>query len=86
MEALRFLSQPPERFDVVFLDPPFGSDLVVQACEQLARGWLAAGALIYIEAPADGGLPPLPPGWSVHRSKRAGQVGYHLLRSSPTIS
>ena len=23
---------------------------------------------------------PLPPGWTVYRSKQAGQVGYHLLR------
>jgi hypothetical protein len=27
-------------------------------------------------------LPALPPHWSVHRTKRAGQVGYHLLRVS----
>jgi 16S rRNA (guanine966-N2)-methyltransferase len=45
------------------------------------RGWLAPQGLVYLEIPA-GRAPPLPPGWTPIRSKRAGQVGYHLVRCS----
>lgn len=82
-DALRFLRRaPPDGpFDIVFLDPPYASGLLPATCEQLDQRWLAPGAYVYLESPADQPLPPLPPGWSVHRTKRAGQVGYHLLRA-----
>lgn len=80
-DALRFLDRPPQAFDVVFLDPPYASDLLQRTCSRLAQGWLAADAWIYLECPADKSLPTFPVGWSVHRSKRAGQVGYYLLRT-----
>jgi 16S rRNA (guanine966-N2)-methyltransferase len=67
-------------FDIVFLDPPFASDLLTLAAERLeSGGWLAPGALIYVECAARGGLPPLPPTWTTTKAKRAGEVGYHLL-------
>lgn len=80
-EAARFLERTPEPFDVVFLDPPFASTLLQAVFAKLPRGWLAPEAHIYVECPADTPLPPLAPGWSVYRSKQAGQVGYHLLRA-----
>jgi 16S rRNA (guanine966-N2)-methyltransferase len=80
-DALRFLSGAPTPFDIVFLDPPFASDALSQVCARLNEGWLRPAALVYLEAPADAGVPPLPSGWSLHRSKAAGQVGYHLLRA-----
>lgn len=81
-DAARFLNRPPQPFDVVFLDPPFASALLQTAFTRLPRGWLAPGAHIYVECPADSPLPPLPAGWMVYRSKQAGQVGYHLLRAT----
>ena len=82
-DALRFLDRPAaERFDVVFLDPPFAADVLPEVLRKLACGWLAPNALIYVECPADAPLPALPQGWSAHRTKRAGQVGYHLLRAA----
>lgn len=81
-DAVRFLARTPSRFDVVFLDPPFASTLLQGAFEQLSQGWLADDASVYVENPADAPLPPLPAGWTVYRSKQAGQVGYHLLRAT----
>jgi 16S rRNA (guanine966-N2)-methyltransferase len=81
-EALQFLRRAVQPFDVVFLDPPYASTVLSEVCSRLAQGWLAPNALVYLEAPAESGLPALPMSWSVHRSKRAGQVGYHLLRAS----
>lgn len=80
-DALAFLAGTPEAFDVVFLDPPYGSDLLAPCIERLEQGgWLADPAWIYLEAPAGEALPALPANWDVQRGKRAGQVGYHLLR------
>lgn len=80
-DALAFLAGTPEIFDVVFLDPPYGSELLAPCIARLEPGgWLADPAWIYLEAPAGEALPALPANWTVQRSKRAGQVGYHLLR------
>ena len=43
-------------------------------------GGLAPGAWIYLEDAAARGEPRLPAGWTLLRSKRAGDVGYHLAR------
>ena len=81
-DSTRYLNRLERPFDVVFLDPPFASPLLQAAFARLPHGWLAPEAHIYVECPADTPLPPLPPGWTVYRSKQAGQVGYHLLRAT----
>jgi 16S rRNA (guanine966-N2)-methyltransferase len=83
-DALRFLgntAQPlAQPFDIAFLDPPFASTLLADACRVLEeRHWLSADALIYVETDARAGLPPLPQTWKVTRAKQAGAVGYHLI-------
>lgn len=77
-DAQRFLAGAPQPFDVVFLDPPFGEFALGDLCTLLARGWLAAGARVYLEMPGGEALPPLPPGWELLREKVAGQVRYAL--------
>lgn len=79
-DALSFLRNCRERFDIVFLDPPFSADVLAPVCQALAQGRLNADAYVYLESSARDGLPVLPEGWSVYRSKRAGEVGYHLAR------
>lgn len=84
-DALQFLRADSSRFDIVFLDPPFGLKLLPALCAELqARGHLAPDAFVYIESEAEAGEPVLPAGWSLHRSKYAGKVGYHLARSPAT--
>jgi len=85
-EALRYLRASPagparRPFDIVFLDPPYSSDLLASSAGLLEQaGWLRAGTLIYVETAAGGPLPALPESWSVGKAKQAGAVGYHLLR------
>jgi 16S rRNA (guanine966-N2)-methyltransferase len=79
-DALAYLQGPPSPFDIVFLDPPFRRGLLGPCCEALAAGWLQPGARVYIEAEAELEALPLPAGWEVVRSKRAGQVGSHLIQ------
>lgn len=83
MEAQRFLSQPPQKFDLVFLDPPYAENLLAAAAEQLSRGWLAPHALIYVEHSKRAPLPPLPQQWRSLKSGQAGEVGYHLFEHDP---
>jgi 16S rRNA (guanine966-N2)-methyltransferase len=86
-DALRFLEGEPRPFEIVFLDPPFDSDLLPAVCRTLEeRGWLAPGAFIYLEAPAHEGAPQLPATWNLLKSGRAGEVGYHLARRGPSRS
>ena len=83
-DALSFLAGTPRSFDLVFLDPPFDSGLLVPAAQRLeAGGWVAPHALVYIECAGRAGLPELPRDWQLLRTKRAGEVGYHLLERIP---
>ena len=81
-DARRYLDGEVEPFDVIFLDPPYAERLLADACRRIeARGWLKPGGYVYLEDAAAAGPPELPAGWTLHRSKRAGEVGYHLARS-----
>jgi 16S rRNA (guanine966-N2)-methyltransferase len=80
-EALAWLRGPASAFDIAFLDPPFDGGLLEAALRGLDAGaWLAPGAFVYLERPARQGEPVLPAGWILHRTGRAGAVGYHLAR------
>jgi len=68
-----------ERFDLVFMDPPFRQGLVAPLCALLERrNLLAERAMIYIECERELVLPPLPADWVLYREKQAGQVSYRL--------
>jgi 16S rRNA (guanine966-N2)-methyltransferase len=80
IDASSYLAGPAEPFDIVFVDPPYDSDLLRPVCRALEEGgWLRAGSLIYLEQPAGVGLAGLPEGWRSKRSKKTAQVGYHLI-------
>lgn len=84
-DVARYLAGAPTPFDVVFLDPPFGQDLAAVTCRQLdERGWLAAGARVYIETERQLTLAGLPETWELLKSKTAGEVAYHLYRRPMT--
>jgi 16S rRNA (guanine966-N2)-methyltransferase len=79
-DALRYLAGTAQPFDIVFLDPPFASELLPRAAAALAeRRWLRPGALVYVESAARDGLPALPASWQLLKAKQAGEVGYHLF-------
>jgi 16S rRNA (guanine966-N2)-methyltransferase len=86
--GIAYLANAPQQlqkttrpFDIVFLDPPFKENLLLPTCFYLEENaFLAAHAHIYIEAPESLVEGDLPPGWRLIKSKRAGQVAYHLIR------
>jgi 16S rRNA (guanine966-N2)-methyltransferase len=75
-DALEFLRVDVERYDVVFVDPPFRAEFLAQVLPMLAAR-LAPDALIHVEAPAE---PALPAGWIIWRNGRAGAVTHQLLK------
>ena len=83
--ARSYLAGTAEPFDIIFLDPPFSEPVLAEDCRRIeASGWLAPGGFAYLEAPASVGPPELPDGWSLLKSKRAGEVGYHLAQREPS--
>jgi 16S rRNA (guanine966-N2)-methyltransferase len=78
-DAISWLQGRAQRFDIIFLDPPFADSLLHQACSMVQeQGWLNPGGLIYLEADATSGLPRLPANWRQLKEKAAGQVHYFL--------
>ena len=73
-EAMSFLERSADRFDVVFLDPPYASDLAARAMQRLGPR-LNPGARVYVES-AQALDAPAP--WMALREDRAGAVRYGL--------
>ena len=68
-------------FDIVFLDPPYQSELLRACCFYLEdKNFLADDAYIYLEAGQIIKDNDLPANWRLIKSQRAGQVFYHLAR------
>ena len=81
------LGQRGERFDVIFLDPPYQQDFLQRTlplCDKL----LSEGGLVYAESglpfDADGAVPDWLAPWEVVRQDKAGMVHFHLLRRRET--
>ena len=68
------------RYDIVFVDPPFGDDLWTSTLDTLEKcGALSVSAWIYVESPADREI-SAPHNWLTHRDSRAGAVRFTLYR------
>jgi 16S rRNA (guanine966-N2)-methyltransferase len=75
-------SEGDARFDLIFLDPPFGKDFLAKLWPRLPE-LLSDNGKVYVEsdAPIDALLERLgaQAHWRVERAANAGQVYYHLL-------
>lgn len=88
-DAVAWLAAPPatlatnptQRFDLIFLDPPFAGDLWRPALSLLPP-WLANDAWLYLEAPHDAGIDPGPT-WRPHREGATRDVRFALYRRAP---
>jgi 16S rRNA (guanine966-N2)-methyltransferase len=78
-DALTWRPLEAEPFDIVFVDPPYGTvDLAALLASLLERGLLGEHARVFIESDAAMPATALPEGWQVLREQRAGRVRYHL--------
>ena len=74
-DALAWLANNNERFDLIFVDPPFDSGLAAAVLPELAAH-LKSGGQAYIEQ----ATPVMaPPGFIIHRNGRAGRSHFALL-------
>jgi 16S rRNA (guanine(966)-N(2))-methyltransferase RsmD len=72
----------PQRFELVFIDPPFDANLFAPALAAAARLFVPDG-FVYLEADREFGTDEIAPlGLALHRHLRAGQVHAHLLRAA----
>jgi 16S rRNA (guanine966-N2)-methyltransferase len=78
-DAEEYLARGGERFDVVFLDPPFRQNADATLLERLAPR-LRPGARVYLEAARAAAVAPP---WRELRRARAGQVSFQLLTWEP---
>jgi 16S rRNA (guanine966-N2)-methyltransferase len=79
-DALAFLQQTEQAFDIIFLDPPFNTELLNQALSALiARKLVAPEGLIYMESAAQFIVPQCLDELTCRREKVAGQVRYALF-------
>lgn len=77
MDAPFFLNQTWHRYHVAFVDPPFGTDLLPRALQDLPKVLVPEQNRVYLEWPAKSPL-ALPPGYHWLREKQAGQVCFGL--------
>lgn len=77
LDALTFLNQNRQLFDVVFLDPPYNQGLLAKVLPMLAVH-LSPNAFVYAEAEFE---IESDASWQVIKQSKAGNVFYHLLKS-----
>jgi 16S rRNA (guanine966-N2)-methyltransferase len=75
-DGLEFAARDKQRYDVIFLDPPFQSEFLPKLFAALPAR-LNDNGLLYVES---GGAISAPDGWQVVKSGKAGQVHYQLLK------
>ncbi|MFL0806264.1 MAG: 16S rRNA (guanine(966)-N(2))-methyltransferase RsmD [Oceanobacter sp.] len=74
-DALNWLSSNPGPYDLVFLDPPFGAQLLQPAIDALV---LVPGARVYVEHEA-GLMPQIPSQWQEIKSKKTKEFHFRLF-------
>ncbi|MGH6915294.1 MAG: RsmD family RNA methyltransferase, partial [Geminicoccales bacterium] len=74
------LGRARQQFDLVFLDPPYGSGLALPALAGLKGGWLDPGARIVVELGAKETLEP-PDDYLLEQERRYGAARFVLLRT-----
>lgn len=85
--AARFLRDCTDRYDIVFMDPPYEGDLLKSSIDLLcSRNLLAENALLYIETRTHNPPLPIPPSWHIIRSTDCGLVQAYLIQTNPLAS
>jgi 16S rRNA (guanine966-N2)-methyltransferase len=75
-DGLEFVARDTQRYDVIFLDPPFSSDYLPRLLEVMPR-LLSDDGLLYVESGAEIDVPVQ---YRMVRAGRTRQVHFQLLR------
>lgn len=83
-QALRRLRARGMRFDLVFLDPPYGRGMAAESAEGLGRaGLLESGATVVVEEAARTPDAVFPEGWEAVADRRYGDTRVMIFDVSP---
>ena len=81
-DALSYLQQATEPFDLIFLDPPFNKGLITESIKLIdSRNLLTEDGLIYIECETENASYPVPQNWQGIKQKQTKQVDYRLYQN-----
>ena len=81
MHCIQFLKTTSEMFDIIFLDPPFNSPLLLESVDIInQRHLLQDNGKLYIESPDEVFLPNEK--WSKIKHKKSGYVNYALYKKA----
>jgi 16S rRNA (guanine966-N2)-methyltransferase len=75
-DALNFLAQNTQKFDVIFCDPPYNQSIIEKILSMLTPH-LNENGVVYAEAEFE--IKP-DDNWQVMKQNKAGNVFYHLLK------
>ena len=79
-DAVAWLTDNSQAFDIVFLDPPYSAGVLGRCCKLLESGQtLADHAKIYVEHALNDDSIVVPETWNCLKEKSAGQVAYKLF-------
>ncbi len=81
-DALSYLTRPGDRFDLVFLDPPYGSEVLLPALNKVAT-LVNDGGIIVCETEGDTPLPSQVDRFAVARTYHFGRICVWLYRYAP---
>ena len=83
MDGVKFLKKESQKYNLVFLDPPYHLDFMSKVVPLLEEhAWLSDNALLYLEIEKRQSLPELPANWKMLKEKTAGEVQYFLFQRS----
>lgn len=80
-DGIEFVRRGSGDYDVIFLDPPFQSDLLLKTLP-LLKEKLAENGLVYVET---GAVFEPDAAWKVVKRAKAGQVFYQLLEKAGKV-
>ncbi len=81
--AVRFLQQQTQAFDIIFADPPFDDQILQDTCAAIANSKACSDqTLLYLESARSPAPLPIPASWHIIRQKTVGRVLSTLINTS----
>jgi len=82
IDAQVYLQSEAKPFDIIFVDPPYSSHLLLNCLSDLhQKQWVQSGTLVYFECDTPIDNDQLPVSWILLKAKKAGNVYFYLAKT-----
>ncbi len=78
-DYLSYISMTPDRFDIVFMDPPYSTGLLENAMQSVSRV-LSEYAIVLCEHPIEQPMPDAIGSFKQHKTYRFGKLAFTIYR------